>query len=289
MPTTERPATEKPTTERPTTDRSFLDVDATAPSDQFGGVDELSSTFFADIDSGSPMGGAHPHSRVNALLAHLSSHLHRFRPKNGEATELPQPSRLSAFHPHSLHTRLSSLIHRSSPENDASDELQQPSTPSLLNPHVLLARLSSFLPPPPLNAHKEAEPHPTTPLSSSPDGLISSLSSRFRSQPHTNEGIELPQRPSRPRVVAVAAVRDKQTLVVARGPYFQKAKRAYEQQTQLHSQAQASSSHTEPATASMYAMRPAPACTAAAQPLVIEWWTKIVLFLCCCASPANSS
>lgn len=228
-----------------------------------------------EADNSSSMGGAHPHSRVNALLARLVSPLHHFRPKNGEATELSQPSRLSVFHPHSLHTRLSSLFHRSSPENDASDELQGPSTPSL----------------PPLNADEEAEPHPTLPLSSPPNALISRLSSRFRSQPYTNEGIELPQRPSRPCAVEVAAVRDKQTLVVARGPHFQKAKRAYEQRTQLHSQAQASSSHTEPATASISAMPPAPTCTAAVQPLVIQWWTKIVLFLCCCASLsyANSS
>ncbi|KAG2756236.1 hypothetical protein P692DRAFT_201860010 [Suillus brevipes Sb2] len=64
--------------------------------------------------------------------------------------------------------------------------------------------------------HEEAEPHPETPLSSRSDPLISRLTSLFRSQPHYNEEIELTQRPSRPRVVEVAAVRDKQALVVSR-------------------------------------------------------------------------
>ncbi|KAG1837550.1 hypothetical protein DFJ58DRAFT_846396 [Suillus subalutaceus] len=89
------------------------------------------------------------------------------------------------------------------------------------------------------------------PLSSRPDALISRLSSLFRSQPHTTEEIELTQCQSSPRVVEVAAVRDRQTLVVARGAQFQKAKRAYEQQTQ------AQASHTQPADASTSAIPPA--------------------------------
>ncbi|KAG1831653.1 hypothetical protein DFJ58DRAFT_848188 [Suillus subalutaceus] len=88
------------------------------------------------------------------------------------------------------------------------------------------------------------------PSSSRPDAFISWLSSLFRSHPHTNEEIQLTQRSSYPPIVEVAAVRDKQTLVVARGPQFEKAKRAYEQQTQSHRQAQASSSHNQPADAS---------------------------------------
>jgi hypothetical protein len=124
------------------------------------------------------MGGAHPHHSVNALLARLRSLLHRFRPDNGELTEL-----------------------------------QQPSTPSRVDPRVLLARLSSFLHRPRLNTDEEAEPHPTTPLSSRSDALISRLTSLFRSQPHNNEEIELTQRRSRPRVVEVAAVRDRQVCI----------------------------------------------------------------------------
>jgi hypothetical protein len=163
--------------------------------------------------SQSSMGGAHPHSSVNALLARLSSLLHRFRPDNGESTQLPQPSKPSAFHIHALLARLSSLIHSSPSENDAPDELQQPSTPSRVGPRVFLARLSSFLHRSRLNTDKEAESQSTTPLSSRPDALISRLSSLFRSQPHTDEEIELAQRPSRPRVVEVAAVRDKQVCL----------------------------------------------------------------------------
>ncbi|KAG2748764.1 hypothetical protein P692DRAFT_20833975, partial [Suillus brevipes Sb2] len=258
-------------------DKSFLEADAT----QCPG-DELPPAFFAgmerDVDS-SPMGGAHPHPTENALLARLFSLFHRVRSDNGESTELPQPSRPSAFHIHALLARLSSLIHSSPPQNDAPDELQQPSTLSRVDPRVLLARLSSFLHRSRLNTDEEAEPHPTTPSSSRSDPLISRLTSLFRSQPHANEDIELAQRSSRPRVVEVAAVRDRQVLVVARGPKFMKAFRAYEQ-ARLQAQAQASSSHTQPAGASTSTTPPAPA-TAAAQPPPISWWTQIVLFLCC--------
>jgi hypothetical protein len=165
--------------------------------------------------------GAHPHSSVNVLLARLSSLLHRFRPDNGEP-ELPQLSRSLAFHIDALLARLSLLIHLSPPENDAPD-LQQPPTPSRVDPRVLLARLSLFLHRSRLNTDEEAESHSTTPLNSRPDALITRLSSLFRSQPHPNEEIELAQRPSRPRVVDVAAVRDKRvclSLVHSQSPWF---------------------------------------------------------------------
>ncbi|KAG1734365.1 hypothetical protein EDD22DRAFT_852510 [Suillus occidentalis] len=158
------------------------------------------------------------------------------------------------------------LIPLSPSENDAPDELQQPLQ---VDPRVLLARLSSFLHRSRLNTDEEAEPHPTMPLSSHPYVLISRLMSLFRSQPHNSEDIELMQRPSSPRIVEVAAVRDKKALVVARGPQFKKAKRAYEQ-AQLHAQAQPSSSQTQPADASTSTAHPAPV-TAAAQPPPISW------------------
>ncbi|KAG2094022.1 uncharacterized protein F5147DRAFT_720158 [Suillus discolor] len=231
-------------------DQSFLEVDATRCPGQFGGLDEL---FFngmeADVESSS-MGGAHPHSSVNALLA-----------------------------------RLSSFVHRSSPENDAPDAVQQKYTPSLLDPRVLLARLGSLFPQSQLSTGEANEPHLTTPLSSHLDPPIIRLSSLFRSQPHTDEEIGLAQRPSCHRVVEVAAIRDKQSLVVARGPNFMKAKRAYdEQQTQLHGPAHASSSHTQPASASTSATPSAPGTTVT-QPPYIPWWAQIVLFLCCASSP----
>ncbi|KAG2064862.1 WD40 repeat-like protein [Suillus decipiens] len=255
-------------------DMSFLEAGATRCPDQCDGADELSAAFFAgmeaDVDS-SPMGGAH--SSVNALLALLR----RFRPDNSEATEPPQPSKLSAFRPHDLLARLSSFIHRSPPKDDASDRLQQPSTPSRLNLHVLLAHISSHLSRSRLNTDEEAEPNPTTPMSSHSNALISWLSPTFRSRPHTNEGIALPQHPFCPPVVEVAAVRDKQTLVVARGPQFKKAKQAYEQKIQSRGQAQASS-HTQPTDASASAIPPAPV-TSTAQPLPL--WNQIILFLCC--------
>jgi hypothetical protein len=159
------------------------------------------------------MRGAHPHPTENALLARLFSLFHRVRSDNGRSTELPQPSRPSAFHIHALLARLSSLIHSSPSENDTTDELQQPSTPWRVDPRVLLARLSSFLHRSRLNTDEEAEPHPITPLSSRSDALTSRLTSIFRFQSHANEDIELAQRPRRPRVVDVAAVRDKQVCI----------------------------------------------------------------------------
>ncbi|KAG1870887.1 hypothetical protein F4604DRAFT_1771268 [Suillus subluteus] len=53
------------------------------------------------------------------------------------------------------------------------------------------------------------------PSRSRPDALISRLSSLFRSQPHTNEEIELTQRTMHPHVVEVPAMRDKEVLFVA--------------------------------------------------------------------------
>ncbi|KAG1867733.1 hypothetical protein F4604DRAFT_1682515 [Suillus subluteus] len=102
------------------------------------------------------------------------------------------------------------------------------------------------------------------PLSSRLDAIISRLSSLFHSQPHTTEEIELTQRQSSPRVVEVAAVRDRQTLVVARGAQFEKAKRAYEQQTQ------AQASHTQPADASTSAIPPAPGTTTAGAAVAVS-------------------
>ncbi|KAG2746429.1 hypothetical protein P692DRAFT_20739911, partial [Suillus brevipes Sb2] len=180
-------------------------------------------------------------------------------------------------HPHGLRSPL---------ENDAPDELQHPSTPSRVDPRRLLASLSSFLHRSRLNTASEAEPHPTTSSSSRPDAPITRLSSLFRSQPHTDKEIKLAQFPSQPHVVEVAAVRDKQALFVARGPKFEKAKRAYEQQ-KLHAQAQASSSHTQPANTSTSATPPAQG-TAATQSPPIPWWAQVVLFLCCAFPPYDN-
>jgi len=201
-------------------------ADATQGPGQFGGVDELSPTFFDGMEAyvsdvrnqhfyclvliwiyvlqPSPMDGAHPHSSSNGLLARLSSLVHRFRPNNGEANEHLQPSRPSAFYPHALLARLSSLIYPVASENDA---------PSMLDPHVLLARISSLFPRSRLNTDEEAEPHLTTPLSPRPDAIISRLSSLFRSRSHINNELELSQRTMHPPVVEVAAVRDKQVCL----------------------------------------------------------------------------
>ncbi|KAG2359756.1 WD40-repeat-containing domain protein [Suillus spraguei] len=263
-------------------DKSFLEADATQCPHQFGGVDELSPAFFASMEANvdsSPLDGVH--SSVNPLLARLSSFLQRSRSAKGEAAELQQtPERSSVFHLHALLVRLSSLLHRSPPENDLPDELQQSSIPSWLHPRVLLAHLSSLFPQSLLNTDEEAEPHSTKSSSSHSTALISRLSSFLRSQPHTNDEIELAQRLSRPPVVEVAAVRDKRPLVVAQGPQFKRAKRAYEQKVQSQGQTQASSSHSQPVSGSTSVSPPAPGA-AAAQPPPISWWTQTVMFICC--------
>jgi hypothetical protein len=129
-------------------------ADATRCLGQFGGLDKFSPVHGMEVNNlllgslcsqSSQMTGAHPHSSVNALLAHLSSLLHRFIPQRGEATELLRPSMLSAFHPTVLFARLLSLIHRSAPESDAPEKLQQTSVPSRLDPHVLIAHFSPNL------------------------------------------------------------------------------------------------------------------------------------------------
>ncbi|KAG1884687.1 hypothetical protein F4604DRAFT_1919156 [Suillus subluteus] len=127
-----------------------------------------------------------------------------------------------------------------------------------------------------------AHPH------SSANPLLARFSSFLcRFQPDNGEMTELPQCPSHPHIVEVAAVWDRQTLVVAQGPKFEKAKRAYEQQTQSHSQAQVLSSHTQLASTPM--IPPAPgattACVATTQSPPITWWAQTVLFLCCASPP----
>jgi hypothetical protein len=136
------------------------------------------------------MGGAHPHSSASAFLARLASLLHRFRPDNTEANEPSQSPTLLGLHPRVLFARLSSLIHRSPAENDALNELQQPSTPLRLHLHVIFAHLSSLLPRSQLDT-EDTEPHTVTPSRSRPNALMGLLSSRFRSQHHTNQEIEL--------------------------------------------------------------------------------------------------
>ncbi|KAG1881875.1 quinon protein alcohol dehydrogenase-like superfamily [Suillus tomentosus] len=267
------------------------------------------------------------HLRI--LLARLSSLIHRFPPESDAPNELRQPSTSSRLDPHVLLARLSSLFPRSRLNTDAEGE-HHPTLPTSSHPDGrLIGRLSSFFRSQPHtneeaehyptvasssrsdarfisrlsslfrsqpHTNEEAEHHPTVASSSRSDArLISRLSSLFRSQPHTNEQTELLQRPSRPRVVDVAAVRDKQSLVVAWRPNFKKAKRAYEQRTNSHTQAQASSSGTQPAHILTLATPPVPGTNtttigaATSQSPPIPWWSQIVLFLCCASPPhANS-
>ncbi|KAG1832289.1 hypothetical protein DFJ58DRAFT_870734 [Suillus subalutaceus] len=164
------------------------------------------------------------------------------------------------LHPRVLLGHLSLLFQRSPPENDGADEPQQPSTPSSLDLHALFARLSSLLPQSRLSTDEETEPHPTTPLGSCPVALMDLLSSLFRSQPHTMEEIELPQRPMHRHVVKVPAMRDREVLFVA------------EPRPQNHL-------HTQPNGTITPGGRPA-------YSLPVRMLAHLVLFLCC-ASPQH--
>ncbi|KAG1788519.1 hypothetical protein EV424DRAFT_1628186 [Suillus variegatus] len=172
-------------------------------------------------------------------------------------------------------------------------ELLEPSTTFQLDPHVLLARLSSFFTSTSARTDEKKPNLIPQRLSVCVQMHFSvRLSSHFRSQPTPTKKSNRNAQ-GRPHVIEVATIRDKQSLVVARGPNFMKAKRAYEQ-TQSHGQAQASSSHSQPTDASRPAVPPVPGAstttsgTAVAQSLLIQWWTQIVLFLCC-VSPSHAN
>jgi hypothetical protein len=90
--------------------------------------------------------------------------------------------------------------------------MQQPSTPSRLDLHAILTSLSSLFPRSELDT-EDTEPHTVTPSRSRPNALMDLLSSRFRSQPHTNEEIELSQYATRPHVVDVAPMRDREVCI----------------------------------------------------------------------------
>ncbi|KAG1778784.1 hypothetical protein EV702DRAFT_1195806 [Suillus placidus] len=132
---------------------------------------------------------------------------------------------------------------------------------------------------------------------------VSDHNSSSRRHPPTHSFGSLGRLPSsfrRPRVVDVAAVRDKQALFVARRPERDKAKQVQEHQKQLHSQAQTSASQTQPAIASTSTRPPAPgpnaptpgpnattpsAAATRSQPIRTPLWARLVLFLCCASPP----
>ncbi|KAG2335754.1 hypothetical protein BDR05DRAFT_953844 [Suillus weaverae] len=154
------------------------------------------------------------------------------------------------------------------------DDVDQPSTPSQLDPHVLLARLSSLFPRSRLNTDEETSPHPTMPSGLRLDALVDHLSSFFRSQPHTNDEIELSQRSRHPRVVEVACVRDREVIFTAPPP-----PQKIQQQTQSHAQ----ESSTTPLTPGTNPNTPRPRYP---HSLPVRLLAHLVLFLCC-ASPQH--
>ncbi|KAG1836758.1 WD40-repeat-containing domain protein [Suillus subalutaceus] len=136
--------------------------------------------------------------------------------------------------------------------------------------------------------------HPHSTLAS----LLERFSSLFRhSRFDTDGAIELQQRPTQsifsrsPPIVEVSAVRDKKPLFVARRPIHDKEKRAQQQQTQSHNQAEVLSSETQPSDASTAGTPPTPGTTALrarpAHSRLVRLLSHLVLFLCC-ASPQHA-
>ncbi|KAG2110101.1 hypothetical protein DEU56DRAFT_905606 [Suillus clintonianus] len=135
---------------------------------------------------------------------------------------------------------------------------------------------------------------------SSRNTLLRGLSTLFRRSPsNINQATELQQRPRRsifshssPRVVEVAAVRDKKALFVAPRP-------KKKTQAQPQGQAQSSSSQSQPAAASTSTTPPAAAAAPTPAPdtntaipgaatvraNILRFLSHLVLFLCCAYPP----
>ncbi|KAG1785362.1 WD40-repeat-containing domain protein [Suillus plorans] len=203
-------------------DNSFLEADATQGFDQFG-AHELLPGFFdsPQVDAHSPaIFGAR--LRFSALLGRFPYLLHRSEPN--QATETQQPPVPSESRSRVLFDRLSSLL-RSPPNTDEISEPSQPPMLSRLSPRVLLGDLSGLFSRPQIHVNEATEPwRSQTPGRSRSDALIGPLSSLFRSPPNADEAIELQCCPgpttshlSR-HVDDVAAMRDREVLVVARRP-----------------------------------------------------------------------
>ncbi|KAG1829701.1 hypothetical protein EV424DRAFT_413880 [Suillus variegatus] len=203
-------------------DNLFLEADATQGFGQFG-EDELLPGFFdsPQVDAHSPATlGARV--RFSALLGRFPYPLHRSEPN--QATEAQQPPVPSESRSRVLFDRLSSFL-RSPPNTDEISEPPQPPMVSRLSPRVLLGDLSELFSRPRIHVNEATEPRRSqTPRRSRSDALIGPLSSLFRSPHNADEAIELQCCPgpttsylSR-HVDDVAAMRDREVLVVARRP-----------------------------------------------------------------------
>ncbi|KAG1829702.1 hypothetical protein EV424DRAFT_1586598 [Suillus variegatus] len=203
-------------------DNSFLEADATQGFGQFW-EDELLPGFFdsQQVDAHSPATlGARV--RFSALLGRFPYLLRRSEPN--QATETQQPPVPSESRSRVLFDRLSSLL-RSLLNTDEISELSQPPILSRLSPQVLLGDLSQLFSHPRIYINEITEPQRSkTHQRSRSDALLGPLSSLFRSPPNADEAIELQCCPgptisylSR-HVNDVAAMRDKEVLVVARRP-----------------------------------------------------------------------
>ncbi|KAG1901931.1 WD40-repeat-containing domain protein [Suillus fuscotomentosus] len=203
-------------------DNSFLEADATQGFGQFG-EDELLPGFFdcPQVDAHSPA-TLFTRVRFSALLGRFPHLLRRSEPN--QATETQQPPVPSELRSRVLFDRLSSLL-RSPPNTDEISGPSQPSMISRLSPRVLLDDLSELFSRPRISINEATEPRRSkTPQRSRSGALIGPISSLFRSPPNADEAIE-PRCYSGPTtshlsrlVDDVAAMRDREVLVVARRP-----------------------------------------------------------------------
>ncbi|KIK33004.1 hypothetical protein CY34DRAFT_813912 [Suillus luteus UH-Slu-Lm8-n1] len=109
--------------------------------------------------------------------------------------------------------------------------------------------------------------------------LLDRFTSLFRHS-HADGAIELQQRPTRsifsrrPPIVEVSAVRDKQSLAVARRPERDKATQTQQQQSQSHGQGSSTTPHAPGTNASTPGARPT-------NSRLVRLLAHLVLFLCC--------
>ncbi|KAG1755327.1 hypothetical protein EDD22DRAFT_1052743 [Suillus occidentalis] len=109
--------------------------------------------------------------------------------------------------------------------------------------------------------------------------LLDRFASLFRHS-HADGAIELQQRPTRslfsrrPPTVEVPAVRDKQSLFVARRPERDKATQTQQQQSQSHGQGSSTTPHAPGTNVATPGARPT-------NSRLVRFLAHLVLFLCC--------
>ncbi|KAG1901939.1 uncharacterized protein F5891DRAFT_1186968 [Suillus fuscotomentosus] len=205
-------------------DNSFLEADATRKVSASSGKMNSYQDFLTARKSLLVWSPAILGARVrfSALLGRFPYLLHRSEPN--QATETQQPPVPSESRSRVFFDRLSSLL-RSPPNTDEISGHSQLPMLSRLSPRVLLGDLSKPFSRSRIYVNEATKHRQSQTLQRSRSGaLIGPLSSLFRSPPNVDEAIELQccSGPTTshlsPHVDDVAAMRDREVLVVARRP-----------------------------------------------------------------------